>query len=149
MSTTLTGTVTSGVAFTFTSNAALGTSAIAPISETFRKTFASTDVTKVFFANYSVTTTPTSVDISTGLTDVFGTSFGFGVVKQMIIVNNDATNNLTAGGGTTPVFAVLPSIPAGGCINLTINNTVDSTHKLLALTASAGTISVDVVIVGT
>lgn len=114
----------------------------------FEKTLSTTDVTKLYYKRYSVTTTPTVIDV-TALTDAYGAAVNFGTIKHIHIVNNDATNSLTAGGGTDPVFGALPTITAAGCVAMTASFSISPTAKNIALTASAGTILVDVIFTGT
>jgi hypothetical protein len=90
---------------------------------------------------------PTTIDL-TSLVDAYGNSISFTTVLHLMIVNNDATHNITVGGGTNGLFAALPVLYAGGCYNLTTTFTVDGTHKLLLITPAAGTPSVDVVFLG-
>jgi hypothetical protein len=74
----------------------------------FARSFTSTDVTKMYFKTYTVTSTPTSIDL-TSLTDAYGQPLDFtGTIKALFIANNDATNNLTVGGGTNGLFSTLP-----------------------------------------
>lgn len=154
MSTSLSGSISSSSSFTQSSTSGNVTYSGSP-SKSYTRTFSATDVTKVYFATLSITTSPTSVDV-TSLTDVFGSALSFATVKHLQIVNNSTTANLSAGGGTNGLFSALPTLigqaassgNAGSCINLTTNLTVDGTHKIIALTSSSGTISVEIIIVG-
>jgi hypothetical protein len=151
---TLSGTVSSVSRFLQQNSQALNVLFSGNPSRDFERVFTSTDVTKCYFNSYNVTTTPTAVDV-TGLTDAYGQAISFGTVKHVQLVNNDAAANLTAGGGTNALFAALPALvgqagnPNGSCVNLTTNLTADGTHKNIQLVASAGTISVDLFLVGT
>jgi hypothetical protein len=116
----------------------------------YLRTFTTSDISKIVFSSYSITTTPTSVDL-TSQTDPFGAAVNFATVKNLLIVNNDTTNALTIGGGTNGLFAALPfnlGDTVATCLNLTTPITVDGTHKILKLVSTAGTISVDVFIIG-
>jgi hypothetical protein len=121
----------------------------------YERSFSSTDITKLYFATFTVTTTPTTIDV-TALTDVFGNALNFATVKHIQVVNNDTTNNLTVGGGTNALFSALPALVGqsaaansnGSCVNLTTNLTVTGTTKIIQLVAGAGSISVDVLIAG-
>ena len=134
----------------------------------FQRIYNSTDVTKCFRQTYSVTSTPTAVDL-TNLTDsVTGAALSFASVVFLKIVNNDKTNNLTVGGveandifGAAWPFTLVGQDRSSGnggasgtggntgsCIELVTNIAISGTHKILELTASAGTISVDVEIMG-
>lgn len=155
MATTLSGTVSSISKFLQQSTQDLSIVYTGYPTRDYERTFSTTDVTKIVFKNYTVTSTPTSVDL-TSLTDPFGTSVNFATLKHIQVCNNDGTNSLTVGGGTNGVFSALPVLVGqntmtanGSCVNLTTNITIDSTHKILTLTASAGSISVDVFLVGT
>jgi hypothetical protein len=146
MSETASGTVTSTSGFLDSSSVA-GTTYTGKPGLKYSKTFASTDISSVFCHTYTVTTTPTVIDV-TALTNAFGASVGFATVKHVQVVNNAAAIGLTVGGGTDPLFSALPTIVAGGCVNLTTNITVSGSVKTLTLTAASGSISVDVLIVG-
>lgn len=155
MSTTVTASITSTAAATIQSSQPLSTTFTGTPRVNFTRVFSTSEVDKAFFQTYTVTTTPTSIDL-TALTDAYGDSIAFTIVRQLIIRNKDTTNTLTAGGGTNGLVSVLPDLVGytassgsdGACINLTTTVTVDATHKLLRLVASAATISVDVMILG-
>ncbi len=157
MSTTLSGQISSISKFLHQNTGAFGVTYSGNPLRDYERYFATSEVTKLFFASFTVTTTPTTIDL-TSLTDEYGDSFSFATIKHLEIVNNDTAINLTVGGGTNGVFAALPPLsgqsPAnatgsnGSCLNLTTNITVDSTHKILQLVAGSGSISVDVFIVG-
>lgn len=146
MAITLSGSVSSITKCINQNSAAFGTTYSGNPIRDYEATFTSSQITKISFANYSVST-GTTIDL-TNITDPFGNAISFATVKHLQIVNNDLTNSLTVGGGSNPVFAALPSIIAGGCVNLTTNLTVGGSTKNLLLTAGAGTISVDVYIIG-
>lgn len=156
MAEVLSGTVSSISKFLFQNTQPFSITFTGSPTRDFERAFASTDVTKCYFNNYTVTTTPTTVDL-TSLTDAFGQAVSFSTVKHVQIINNDTTRNLTAGGGTNALFAALPVLVGqaastnsnGSCVNLTTNLTVDATHKIIQLVASAGSISVDLFLVGT
>ncbi len=119
-------------------------------SRSYTRAFASTEVSNVYFDTYTVGTGGVTVDV-TSLTDAYGQAISFGTVKNVLIVNNDGTNNLTAGGGSNALFAALPVLvgqTAGSCVNLTTNLTVSGSTKIISLVASAGSILVDLFIVG-
>jgi hypothetical protein len=155
MAETLSGTASSISKFLFQNSQPFSTTFTGQPTRDYERSFSSTDVTKCYFANYTVTTTPTTVDV-TSLTDAYGNAISFVTVKHLQIVNNDTTNNLTAGGGTNALFSALPVLVGqapstgsnGSCVNLTTNLTVTGTTKVIQLVASAGSISVDLYLVG-
>lgn len=118
-------------------------------SKTYSAAFTASDVTYVFQrASVSVDTTGTTYNVLSGLEDSYGDAIAMSSVKQVIVTHNGSSNTLTVGGGSNPVFSAAPGISAGGCLNLTSTFTVDATHCNIKLTASAGTISCDVLILG-
>lgn len=147
MAQTLTGTINSNTSFLNQNALPLSVTYTGTPGKQYSKTFASSDITKVFFASYTVTTSSTTIDL-TSLTDAYGAAISFTTVKHLQILNNDATNSLLVGGGTNAVFSSLPSLVAGGCYNLTTNLAVSGSTKNLALTAGALSIGVDVLMVG-
>ena len=155
MATTLTSQVSSVSSARYLSSQGLSTQFSGSPVLDFERSFSSTECTKIYFASYSVTTSTTSIDL-TSLTDAYGTVLSFSTVRHLAIVNNSGTNDITAGGGTNGLVSTLPVLKGfvpttgenGTAINLTTNITVDSTHKILALTGSAGTSTVDVYILG-
>ncbi len=157
MAQSVTATITSGTQARYQSTQDFSTTFTGTPSLEWVKKFTTSNITKCYFTTETVTTTPVSIDL-TGLTDAYGAALSFATVKHLHIINNDATNNLTVGGGTNGVFAALPfnlkgqtganNSDNGSDLNLTTEITVDGTHKILTLTASAGSISVDVFILG-
>lgn len=150
---TVSGTVTSTSAFSL-SNSTGGTTYTGSPRISYSKTFSNVNVTKFYQATLSVGTSPTTIDV-TSLTDPFGDAVNFATIKHIEIVNNSTTADLTAGGGSNPIFnemvlkgQAVTAGSAGSCLNLTSPITVDGTHKNLALTSSSGTISVDLLISG-
>lgn len=113
----------------------------------YSKGFKTTDISSVYHATLTVTSTPTVIDV-TSLTSAFGSAVSFAHVKHIQVINNAPSISLTVGGGTNPLFAALPTIVAGGCVNLTTTITVSGSVKTLTLTAASGSISVDVLIIG-
>lgn len=151
MATALSSTISSVARAQFSSAGFSGS----PIQD-FERGFSGSECTKLYFATYTVGTSPTSIDL-TSLTDAFGNALSFATIRHLAIINNDVTNNLTVGGGSNGLFAALPftltgstasSGNKGSCLQLTANITVDGTHKILTLTSSASTISVNVFILG-
>lgn len=143
---------------TFVNTGAFGSSFTGSPSKGFSKSYGSSDISKVYMATLTVTSTPTSIDL-TNQTDPFGNAVSFSTVKHIEIINEDTTNALTVGGGANGLFAALPfnltgqAAPSGGgstggAIAITANITVDGTHKILTLAATAGSITVDVFILG-
>lgn len=117
----------------------------APIPRTFLKTFTTSDVDKVFHDTRS--TTGETLDLTSGLTDAFGTALVFTNLKFLWIVNNHATSSITVGGGSNAVVTV-QTVTAGGNLLLASTFTVDGTHKNLAVTPSTGTVSYDIILLG-
>lgn len=117
----------------------------------YTATFSSSAISKVYFNTYTVGTSPTSIDLTT-LTDPFGVALSFGSVVDLLIVNNDTTNALEIGGGSNGLFTLLPVNLAGqvggSSLHWTTPITVNGTHKILTLQATASTISVSVFVIG-
>lgn len=156
MAYTITGLAECIVKFTQQSTQPLNITYSGSPNRDFVRQFASTDITKLYFNTYTVGTSATTIDL-TSLTDAYGQSISFGTVKALLVVNNDATNNLTVGGGTNGLFSTLPftlngqtvsGSQQGSALSIITPITVDGTHKILSLTASASTISVDVFVAG-
>ncbi len=156
MATTLTAIVNSQVQAKFTSTGGLSATFTGNPAVNYQKAFNSTEITKIYIATATVTTTPTSIDL-TAVTDAFGNSISFSSVKQLIIHNKDTAIALTVGGGTNGLFSTLPFTLVGydasqgsdgTCLNLTTTISIDGTHKILTLTAASGSISVDIIVLG-
>lgn len=141
----LTATVKSDCRATHTSTTG-GISYSASPAKSYEKTFTSSDITKIYHG--SRTTTGETLDLTSGLTDGYGTALVFATVKQILIINNSATQTLTIGGGANPVISELPVVSVGGHVNITSTFTVDGTHKNLKIQASAS-LTYDVIILGT
>lgn len=150
MAETVAGSVSSNTSFLDTTTVA-GTNYTGKPGLSYSKNFASTDISAVFHGTYTVTTTPTVIDV-TALTSAYGAAISFATVKHLQIVNNHASIGLTAGGGTAALFSALPTIAGGGCVNLTTPLAVTPSGmgaaKNITLTAASGSITVDVLIVG-
>lgn len=154
MAESITGSVSSKSKFLVQATDSSGTTYAGLPVQDFELLFGAS-VTKLYFATYSVTTSPTSIDL-TSLIDTFGVAVNFATVLHLRVTNNDTTNSLTVGGGVNGLFTALPfslrgqsGTPDNGSdLNLTTPITVDGTHKILTLVASAGTILVDVLIAG-
>lgn len=147
MSYSLSGSISSVSKFLHQEAAALSITYTGNPTLNYAKSFSTTDITKLFFATYTVGTSATSIDV-TALTDAFGQALNFATVKHLQIVNLSGVQTLTVGGGTNGLFTALPTLAVNGCYQLTTNFTVDGTHKIIALTANASTASVEVLIVG-
>jgi hypothetical protein len=146
MAYTISPSISSATKVLFQNSQPLSTTFSGTISKSFDLQIPTASVSKVYFNRY-VSGSPTTIDL-TSLVDAYGNSISFTTVLHLMIVNNDATHNITVGGGTNGLFAALPVLYAGGCYNLTTTFTVDGTHKLLLITPAAGTPSVDVVFLG-
>lgn len=155
MSTTLNGSVSSRSAFQYQSIQAGVTYQGNPLND-YERQFSSSDVTKVFFNQYSIGTGGTTIDV-TNLTDSFGNALSFGTVKHLSIINLDQSNNLTINAsGSNLLVGALPALVGqsgtsqnGSCIQLTTNITTSGSVKNLVLASSAGTITVTLLIAGT
>jgi hypothetical protein len=158
MANSVSATITNATQARFQSGQAFSTTFFGVPKVEWVRQFTTTDITKCYFASLSVSTTPTSVDL-TSLTDAYGTSIAFSSVKHLRVVNTSAVGNLTVGGGTNGLFTTLPftlngstgsnNSDNGSDLSLTTPITVDGTHKILTLTASAGTIVVSLFVLGT
>jgi len=157
MSQSVTATINSTTQARFQSSQAFSTTFTGTPFLAWQRQFTTSETTKCYFGNFTVTTSPTSIDL-TGLTDAYGSALSFATIRHLQITNNDETNSLTVGGGTNGLFTTLPfslvgysasnGTSDGSCLQLTTNLTVDGTHKILTLTAGAGSISVDVFLLG-
>lgn len=117
------------------------------VNKSYTKALSSSDVTKVFHDTRSVTGNET-LDLTSGLTDAYGTALVYSSLKHILIYNSDDTDSLIVGGGSNPVLANAVTISAGGCLNLTSTFTVAGSTKNLRIEASSGSISYDVVLIG-
>jgi hypothetical protein len=118
-----------------------------PCIQNFNQNYFSSTITKLYSNTISVTTTPTSLNLNS-LTDAFGNAQNFGSVKSLYIQNTDPTNSVTIGGGTTPLFAAQSPIAAGECYSKLNSNLSTSSANLLQIVASAGSVSINIVIAG-
>ncbi len=94
---------------------------------------------KVYSASVTAAVAQT-YDVNSGLTDAFGNALVYTTVKEVIIYNSHATNYVTIGGGTNPLFGSGESIVVKPGRLVTVGNvpvTVDGTHKVLTVTPSA------------
>jgi hypothetical protein len=107
------------------------------------------NVNKVYSAPFTIAAsgTPTSIDLSAA-TDPLGNALNFGTIHAIIVENLSVTpgEDITIGAGTNGVVASVPLIAYGGAVPgwLAYNAgstglTVDATHKIITLTAAAGT----------
>jgi len=103
--------------------------------------------TKLYYTTINVTSSSSTIDV-TSLTDAYGFPVTFTQVQHLHVVNNDATNSVTVGGGTNALLAALPAIVEGGQAMLTTNLAVSSSSKIITLVASASTVSTSIVIAG-
>src|SRR4051794_34551259 len=103
----------------------------------------------LFYTN-TRSTTGESLDLTSALTDAYNQALLFTKLQAFLIYNHDATKSLTVGGGTNAVFGALPSIGPLAAIAYCYPTglTVDSTHKILTVTPSTGTVSYDLVLIG-
>jgi len=146
MAETISGSVSVSCRFSH-SNTYQGTPYSGSASKNYSTSLPSTALGHLYFATLNVTTTPMTIDLTTQV-DAFGTATAFTSVKNLFIANKDATNNLTVGGGTNALFPAMPVLGPNSCLSLTTTITVDATHKVISLVASAGTISVDILAAG-
>lgn len=117
------------------------------------------NVNKIYSAAVTIAASgsPASLDL-TSLLDPQGSAITFATVYAIKVTNTStvAGQDVTVGGGTTPIVAnVSDPLYAGtdpGCFLQkygSVEKTVDSTHKLLAITIAAGTnVIVNVTIIG-
>lgn len=105
-------------------------------------------------ASASATTGATTYDLSS-FTDSYGQTVSMSQVKALIAINNETNNNwkLVIGGGSNPLYSnALPDVYPGGAICLSYPATsgvpVTPTTKNLAVASSAGTVSYDLLVIG-
>lgn len=157
MAETISGSVSSAGSYTHTNSGELGTTLTGNPVRSFARNFSSSEITKLYYATLSVTTTPTVLDV-TALTSNYGSSLNFGTVKELLIWNKNTTSgqDLTVGGGTNPLLNALPDLKAqtagagsnGSCVHLTTPITVSGSAKNIRLVAATGTLTVDIMIAG-
>ena len=168
MATTLTiNDITVQVSGTFTSGIDLGTASL-PISHVYTDSLANgtaIDQVDLYFSdNRSVVTgTPDNIDLAAVLTSVYGATITFVQVKLLLIKNKSTTAGeiLTVGGHATAAFknwvgdvTDTIKIPPNGMFMTygpaaTAFAVTATTFDMLAVAAVAGTISYDIVILGT
>lgn len=134
--------VTSNVAITQVSTGDLGSATFPVTGATYSNS--SLTITKLFQDARQFTTSE-SLDVTSGLTDFFGTALAFVTVKQIWIYNTSAAS-ITFGGGSNPLFNAF-TLTTGGCINLTTNITTGSGVKNIAVSGT-GTLTYSIVIMG-
>jgi hypothetical protein len=106
-----------------------------------------------FTHTYSVTTTPTTIDLSSGtITQPDGTIATFADITTLFIANGGTAGTVTVGGGSNPVANIAGVIGFGGYMVWHNPQTgypvTPGTGDILTLTASAGSISTKVLILG-
>ncbi len=107
----------------------------------------SSDISKVYTKTISVTTTPTVLDVTSLTEQGFSQSQNFANVKYLHVEHTGASGTLTVGGGTNPLVTA-SSLTAGGWIDLKTTIATSGSIKNLTLTASAGTITTNVYLLG-
>jgi len=129
-----------------------------PIRKSYARTLAngtaSTQADLTHVARYSVGTGGTTLDLSGGsLVQPDTSAASFVKVKEIMVYNADATASVTVGGGTNAFTGLSGVAGPGGILyrreDIAPMTVTNSTADLLRLVSSAGTISVDVIIVGT
>lgn len=101
------------------------------------QTLALTGLTKVYATDVSASSVQT-YDLTSGLTDAYGTALVFTSLQGVVIQNTSATATITVGGGTNPVFGTDQyTVKAGATLPITSTFPVDSTHKVIRITPSA------------
>jgi hypothetical protein len=139
------GTLSSSVSLSHTTETDLATYSGEP-SVSFVKQYEVGDITKVWHDSRVLATNET-LDVTSGLTDAFGTALNFVTVKGILIYNTHATNTLTVGGGTNPLFTQTV-LTGGGSITYCTNITTSGSVKNILLTASAS-LTYQIIIFGT
>jgi hypothetical protein len=100
------------------------------------------------------TTNATNLDLTALLGGINAVAINFSKIKEVHIQNQDLTNSVTIGGGSNPATNVVPGAMTLGPgatfsrIEHTSGMIVDGTHKIIPVTAVAGTPNVLVVAVG-
>lgn len=149
MSITLTGAVDCKVSAIQLNSVALSNSYAGNPSTEYAKTFTSSDISKLYFANRTATATPDSLDLSNAsLTDPYGASLTFSNLKVVYVKNNHATSPLTVFGGSSGAIPNTLAISAGGNVTLTSTFPIDSTHKFVKIDPGAATVSYDIFMFG-
>lgn len=110
----------------------------------------------IYAASYSVTSgSDVSIDLSGGtIKQVDGTTATFAKIGMIFVINTTTTGTavLTVGGGTSAAVTALPTLGPGDFAAYGSNSTgltvTNSTADVLKLSASAGTITCDILIIG-
>ena len=111
-------------------------------------TFSTSDLSKVFADSRSISAAD-PLDVTSGLTDQYGTALVYATVKTVVIKNTHATATLTIGGGSDPLYGTDQyTLKAGQTLPITSSATVDGTHKVLTITPSVASTTYDILILG-
>lgn len=151
MAETLNTTLTAQVKGTAQNVLSLAT-ATAPINITYNQSLTSAAVSKLYSTTVSVSGGAT-ISLNSGtIMDIFGTALNYTKVMNIYVANNDPSNNIVVGGGTSPVPFVSGSIVVGpgGCCFLvnTSGYTVASGQFNINFTSASGNASTSIAVVG-
>jgi hypothetical protein len=151
MAKSLRANVNSSIAAQFTNTGDLSSSFTGNPSLTISTRLAETDITKLYFKDLTVTSTPTSIDLTSGTStpDIWGASQVFGTVSGLQITNGSTTAALTIGAGTNAVFSTTTTLAPEGSFLWDGDIAVDGTHKLLTLSATGtNSVACSILVVG-
>lgn len=102
------------------------------------------------YAAERTTTLGETIDLTSTLTNPFGTALNFSTVYYLFIENTHATQSLTIGGGSSAWSTDVITVPPEGSVSISRNDTVDGTHKNIKILPSyLASQTYKIVIVGT
>lgn len=146
MTTTLTGTIQQNSKFQLAVDGADNATGTYAVSNTTSYTTGGTVLTKPYVKNLTITSTPTVLDLTTGLTNTIVGSLVFGHVVVIQIQNAGAVSLLIGGGTNALIPAFTVTAKGSFCLDSTL--LVDATHKLISLSTASSTTTADVIIIG-
>jgi hypothetical protein len=107
-----------------------------------------TDLTDAYEGSRTVTGAET-LDVRSGLSNVFGTAIVLATVKGITIHNTHASNSLVVGGGANALFGSDQfTILAGKCLYLDTSIATSGSVKNLLVTPSGASTTYDIIIFG-
>lgn len=122
---------------------------------------AANQIDRIFHKRYSLTTTPTDIDLAGTLVDAFGNAVTFAEIVAIFLKNNSATpgQNVQVGGDAAALVGWVANandivqVMPGGCMSVVNPNdpayaVTGTTADILQLAAAAGTPTADLLVLG-